>query len=143
MARRLRARGARSPDQSFRLVSDGLHRSPVGLHRTSNHDAPRADRPRPRATMMRAHLAEWAHERFPLANGVFFVLLYVLALVVGRSVVSGPIVLSWHDLPGVAALWSFFLWLRVLDEHKDFENDRVAHPQRVLQRGLVTLGDLR
>jgi 4-hydroxybenzoate polyprenyltransferase len=93
--------------------------------------------------MTRAHLAEWAHERFPLANGVFFVLLYVLALVVGRSVVSGPIVLSWHDLPGIAALWSFFLWLRVLDEHKDFENDRVAHPHRVLQRGLVTLGDLR
>jgi len=93
--------------------------------------------------MTRAHLAEWARERFPLANGVFFVLLYVLALVVGRSVVSGPIVLSWHDVPGVVALWSFFLWLRVLDEHKDFENDRIAHPQRVLQRGLVTLGDLR
>lgn len=93
--------------------------------------------------MTRSHLAAWAHERFPLANGVFFVLLYVLALVVGRSVVSGPIVLSWHDLPGVVALWSFFLWLRVLDEHKDFENDRVAHPHRVLQRGLVTLGELR
>jgi hypothetical protein len=93
--------------------------------------------------MTRSHLGAWARERFPLANGVFFVLLYVLALVVGRSAVSGPIVLSWRDVPGIAALWSFFLWLRVLDEHKDFENDRVAHPHRVLQRGLVTLGNLR
>jgi 4-hydroxybenzoate polyprenyltransferase len=93
--------------------------------------------------MTRAYVAAWARERFPLANGLFFVLLYVLALVVGRSAVAGPIVLSWRDVPGVAALWSFFLWLRVLDEHKDFENDRIAHPQRVLQLGLVTLGDLR
>lgn len=93
--------------------------------------------------MTAAHLREWARERFPLANGVFFVLLYVLVLVVGRSTVPGPITLSWRDLPGVFALWLFFLWLRVLDEHKDFENDRVAHPNRVLQRGLVTLGDLK
>lgn len=93
--------------------------------------------------MIGTHLRDWARERFPLANGVFFVLLYLLVLVVGRSTVPGPIVLSWRDLPGLFALWLFFLWLRVLDEHKDFENDRVAHPRRVLQRGLVTLGDLK
>jgi 4-hydroxybenzoate polyprenyltransferase len=93
--------------------------------------------------MTAAHLRDWARERFPPANGVFFVLLYALVLVVGRATVPGPIVLSWRDLPGLFALWLFFLWLRVLDEHKDFENDRVAHPGRVLQRGLVTLRDLK
>jgi hypothetical protein len=93
--------------------------------------------------MSGAHLRAWARERFPLANGVFFALLYVLALVVGRSSVPGPIALSWRDLPGLVALWLFFLWLRVLDEHKDFANDRAAHPHRVLQRGLVTLRDLK
>ncbi|MGH2897146.1 MAG: hypothetical protein ACRDMZ_00605, partial [Solirubrobacteraceae bacterium] len=66
-----------------------------------------------------------------------------LTLCVGRAAVPGPIVLSARDLPGLAALWLFFLWLRVLDEHKDFEADAVAHPDRVLQRGLVTLGELR
>ena len=93
--------------------------------------------------MSAAHLGQWARERFPLANGVFFALLYVLTLVVGRSVRPGPITLSVRDLPGLVALWLFFLWLRILDEHKDFDNDRIAHPDRVLQRGLVTLGDLR
>jgi UbiA prenyltransferase family len=92
---------------------------------------------------MIAHLRDWARERFPLANGAFFALLYLLALFVGRSANPGPIEVSWRDLPGLVALWSFFLWLRVLDEHKDFESDRIAHPDRVLQRGLVTLKDLR
>jgi 4-hydroxybenzoate polyprenyltransferase len=92
---------------------------------------------------MNAHLRDWARERFPLANGAFFALLYLLALFVGRSSRPGPIEVSWRDVPGLIALWLFFLWLRVLDEHKDFEKDRVAHPNRVLQRGLVTLKDLR
>lgn len=92
---------------------------------------------------MTTHLRDWARERFPLANGAFFALLYLLALFVGRSSRSGPIEVSWRDVPGLIALWLFFLWLRVLDEHKDFEKDRVAHPHRVLQRGLVTLKDLR
>src|SRR3954469_6703226 len=89
------------------------------------------------------YLGHWARERFPLASGVFFVLLYVLTLVVGRSALPGPIALSLRDIPGLVALWSFFLWLRVLDEHKDFDNDLIAHPNRVLQRGLITLADLR
>jgi len=92
---------------------------------------------------MIAHLRDWARERFPLANGAFFALLYLLALFVGRSANPGPIEVSWRDLPGLVALWSFFLWLRILDEHKDFESDRIAHPDRALQRGLVTLKDLR
>jgi hypothetical protein len=92
------------------------------------------------------YLPAWARERFPLANGVFFSLLYVLALLVGRSGGRAPLVplvFGWRDLPGLAALWTFFLWLRVLDEHKDYANDLAAHPDRVLQRGLVTLADLR
>ena len=92
---------------------------------------------------MSTHLRDWARERFPLANGAFFALLYLLALFVGRSSRPGPIEVSWRDMPGLIALWLFFLWLRVLDEHKDFEKDRVAHPHRVLQRGLVTLRQLR
>ena len=92
---------------------------------------------------MIAHLRDWARERFPLAYGAFFALLYLLALFVGRSSRPGPIEVSWRDAPGLIALWLFFLWLRVLDEHKDYEKDRVAHPSRVLQRGLITLKDLR
>jgi 4-hydroxybenzoate polyprenyltransferase len=89
-------------------------------------------------------LRAWAAERFPARNGAFFIMLYAVVVVASRSVVSGgPIVLSWRDALGLLALWCFFLTLRVLDEHKDFAADAVAHPDRVLQRGLITLADLR
>src|SRR5690606_183321 len=40
-------------------------------------------------------------------------------------------------------LLCFFFHLRVFDEHKDFEEDLRFHPERVLQRGVITLRDLR
>jgi 4-hydroxybenzoate polyprenyltransferase len=94
-------------------------------------------------------LLAWARERFPPRNAVFFAGLYVTALAVGRAAAApgaaaaGPVTLGWGDAPGFVAVWAFFLVLRVCDEHKDFAADAVAHPGRVLQRGLVTLGDLR
>lgn len=88
-------------------------------------------------------LLAWAEERFPARNGVFFLTLYVAALVVGRGVSGAPITASWWDVAGFIAFWAFFLVLRVLDEHKDFDADAIAHPERVLQRGIVTLGQLR
>ena len=43
----------------------------------------------------------------------------------------------------LGALISFFYVIRVFDEHKDYEDDLQNHPDRVLQRGLITLGQLR
>ena len=88
-------------------------------------------------------LIAWAGERFPARNGVFFATLYLTALVVGRASADHAIAIGWRDVPGFVAFWAFFLVLRVFDEHKDFEADCVAHPGRVLQRGVISLGDLR
>jgi 4-hydroxybenzoate polyprenyltransferase len=95
--------------------------------------------------MMRARwMIAWLNERFPLRNGLFFVLLYVTTVLVARMSVSATAVsLTARDVVGVAALWSFFLVLRVFDEHKDFAADAIAHPDRILQRGFVTLPQLR
>jgi len=88
-------------------------------------------------------LAAWAMERFPARNGVFFATMYATALLVARAAATpGPVSVGWGDVPGFLALWAFFLLLRVFDEHKDFAADAVAHPDRVLQRGLITLRDL-
>lgn len=93
---------------------------------------------------MTAALVQWQRERFPLRNGIFFAVFYVSALLVGRaSMNGGPVVIGVHDVPGFAALCAFFLLLRVLDEHKDFAADSAAHPGRALQRGLVTLNQLK
>ncbi len=91
-------------------------------------------------------LAAWAAERFPVANALLFLLLYTAALLLGQRLTSGPadaLHLDVRDVAGFFAIWSFFLLLRVFDEHKDFEQDSANHPDRVLQRGLVTLGHLR
>jgi len=40
----------------------------------------------------------------------------------------------------------FFLVLfqiRILDEHKDYEKDLIAHPERMLSKGIITLAELR
>jgi 4-hydroxybenzoate polyprenyltransferase len=92
---------------------------------------------------MRA-LAAWMQERFPARNATFFAVFYATALLVARAAGgSGPLIVTWRDLAAFPAVWCFFLMLRVFDEHKDFAADAIAHPQRVLQRGLITLRDLR
>ncbi len=89
-------------------------------------------------------LLAWMHERFPLDNAVLFVVLYVAAVSVGRTLTTdGPIVWNAMDAAAFLATWSFFLMLRVFDEHKDYELDCHNHPDRVLQSGLITLGHLK
>jgi 4-hydroxybenzoate polyprenyltransferase len=54
-----------------------------------------------------------------------------------------PMRYTIHSLMGAIVVLAVFFHLRVFDEHKDFEEDSRHYPQRVLQRGLVTLRDLR
>ena len=85
----------------------------------------------------------WMKERFPFANALLFFILYLTTAAVARSTLDGAVSLSLHDLVGAMVTWSFFLVLRVFDEHKDYELDCRNHPQRVLQSGLITLMHLR
>jgi 4-hydroxybenzoate polyprenyltransferase len=86
----------------------------------------------------------WMMERFPPDHWVMFFVMYATAVVTGRFLSgSGAMTLGWMDLLGFAAAWSFFLMLRVFDEHKDYELDLHNHPERVLQSGRVTLGHLK
>lgn len=93
------------------------------------------------------HLWAYLQERFPLqANGVlivsYFTANYLLALG-AVSDKSQPLELSWRFAAGCLVLLFMFFHMRVIDEHKDYEQDRIVHPGRVLSRGLVTLKQLR
>lgn len=85
----------------------------------------------------------WMKERFPFANALLFFILYLTTAAVVRAVAGGEIALSLHDAAGCLVTWSFFLLLRIFDEHKDYAQDCQNHPQRVLQRGFITLAQLR
>ena len=89
-------------------------------------------------------LKAWANERFPLANAVLFLVLYAAALLFGRSLSTiGVLTISAFDCLGFMAVWSFFLMLRIFDEHKDYELDCHNHPERVLQSGVIELSHLK
>ena len=90
----------------------------------------------------------WAYlqERFPpLGHGVLITSYYssnqFLAHVLTHP--GQQVAYSTRSLMGAAAVLCVFFHLRVFDEHKDFDEDRRHHPDRVLQRGLITLDHLK
>ncbi|MCK5875322.1 MAG: hypothetical protein KAG82_11570 [Alcanivoracaceae bacterium] len=87
-------------------------------------------------------LGAWFNERFPPANALLFFILYLTCAVIARQL-QGQITLSFADVVGALVAWSWFLLLRIFDEHKDYQIDLHNHPQRILQSGLITLGHLR
>src|SRR5262249_7856371 len=98
----------------------------------------------PAAAPLPLRLVAWAQERFPLALCAVLFPAYLVAVLYGRALTHpGPPRLRGGDLVAFAGVWAFFLMVRVVDEHKDYERDRVEHPDRVLQRGVVTLGHLK
>lgn len=82
-------------------------------------------------------MARWLVERFPPV--VYTALVAAFAYGAGAlAVLDGG---RWTWIPAIVG-WLFFLQLRIFDEHKDFEDDRVAYPERVLSKGEVTLNGL-
>jgi len=90
----------------------------------------------------------WAFlaERFPLlGHGLLIVSYYSSNQFLARVLTDPgePMHYSVHSLMGAVTVLCFFFHLRVFDEHKDFEDDSRHHPERVLQRGIITLRELR
>lgn len=85
----------------------------------------------------------WRQERFPFINVFTAMLIYFTAKIPLQNWTTGHVSLDWQDFFGVGFVVSHFLLLRVLDEHKDYTEDLVYHPDRIVQRGLVTLRELR
>ena len=86
----------------------------------------------------------WSDERFPLAHAIAFFSLYLTAAAVARySASEAPVNFNLLDILACLLALSYFLVLRVFDEHKDYELDCMNHPQRVLQSGMITLKHLK
>jgi len=85
----------------------------------------------------------WVRERFPVANAPLIALVYLAALMAGRAAVRRPPALGALAVAGYVGALAFFLMLRALDDIADYDSDCVDHPDRLLQRGVVTRGDLQ
>src|SRR3954467_15780952 len=85
-------------------------------------------------------------ERFPLlGHGVLIAAYYSSNQFLARTLTrpDEPMRYDLTTLLGVLTLFCFFFHLRVFDEHKDYAEDGVHYPHRVLQSGLVSLRDLK
>jgi 4-hydroxybenzoate polyprenyltransferase len=89
-------------------------------------------------------IAAWSKERFPLANGVLsLVLFFAVAAVVRHAGAGAADLFSPSNWVGGVLVWSYFLVLRIFDEHKDYSIDMRNHPQRIIQSGIVKLSEIR
>lgn len=95
------------------------------------------------ASPLPQRIVAWMHERFPFANALLFFILYLTTAAITRASDAGPMLLTAGDAINCLVAWSFFLLLRIFDEHKDYQLDCQNHPQRVLQSGLITLRHLK
>ena len=93
-----------------------------------------------------ARLRAYMRERFPLFGHVLLIISYFSSNQFLAKVLTypdEPMHYTVRSLYGSLTLLFFFFHLRVFDEHKDFAEDSRFHPQRVLQRGVITLAELR
>lgn len=83
-------------------------------------------------------------ERFPLvSHTIAIALLFASTWFAAEALVGpGPLHVGTRAVLAFVATFLTMLMLRVFDEFKDFEDDRINHPDRVVQRGIVTLREL-
>lgn len=91
-------------------------------------------------------LRAYLDERFPLmANGLLILSFYSSNQFLAH-VLDQPGEAMRYDLGSLAGylvILLFFLHLRIFDDHKDFETDSIHYPNRVLQRNVTTLHELK
>lgn len=93
-------------------------------------------------TRLRAYLGE----RFPLvANGLLILSFYSSNqfLAHALSQPGEPMRYDVSSLLGSVTMLCFFLHMRIFDDHKDYVTDCCYFPDRVLQRGVVKLRELK
>lgn len=93
---------------------------------------------------MLERLWRYQRERFPLLAMGLLALLLASAATLYSALARGA---GLPDIGSIAAAaasaFLVFVQMRVLDEHKDFEDDARFRPYRAVPRGLVSLGELR
>lgn len=86
----------------------------------------------------------YTKERFPLpatfsyAAALYYMSYFFPGVLNNRN----PVNLS-ESIIGCLVFFMALFQIRILDEHKDYSKDVIAHPERMLSRGAITLAELR
>ena len=86
----------------------------------------------------------YTKERFPIpATFSYAAALYYMSYFFANIIQNrGPFNLA-ESIMGCLVFFMALFEIRLLDEHKDYKKDVIAHPERMLSRGEITLADLR
>ena len=86
----------------------------------------------------------YLQQRYPIQNALLFFILFISTQVFS-SFVNDQSSFSFgvNQVLGFVSVYFLFFTLRVIDEHKDYDVDCLNHHDRVLQKGLVSLGQLK
>jgi hypothetical protein len=109
-------------------------------------DQPAISRSALRHEPFATRLAAYLRERFPvLAYGLLIFCFYSSNQFLAHALTTPgePMRYSWNSLAGAFVLACFFLHLRIFDDHKDYASDCRLYSDRVLQRGVITLSELK
>ena len=90
--------------------------------------------------------AAYLAERFPvLGHGVLIFSFYSSNQFLAHALTAPgePMQYNVGSLLGCLTIFFFFLHLRIFDDHKDYADDCRHFPDRILQRGVVTLRELK
>ena len=83
-------------------------------------------------------------ERFPpLSHGILIVFVFAANALVAFKSSSIKAVLGKNEILGWIAILLVFFHLRVFDEIKDYDTDKLAHPERPLVRGLISIKEAK
>lgn len=84
-------------------------------------------------------------ERFPLVTHGVVVSTFVLAnyFLAERLLHQGPAQFGWSAVASLFVVLLTFFLLRIFDEFKDYHKDVVAHPDRLVSRGVMPLDELK
>ena len=85
----------------------------------------------------------WLNERVPAPIQVWGIVLYFTCAATASWGQSGTWSFRGVDILGALAALSIFVLIRIADEHKDYEDDNQNHPERPVQRGVISLAQLR
>ncbi len=152
---RQRIETARLPVDEVRLARNPLpldprHRSKIDYsalreNLRNQHETPETSRNLTSDSPFLVRLWAYLQERFPLAgHGLLIVSFYSCNQFLAQALTNpgAPMQYSLATIVGALTLLAVFFHLRVFDEHKDYEEDCRNYPERVLQRGLITLRDI-
>lgn len=82
---------------------------------------------------------DYIYQRFPISLHLPILLLFYLTLYLFAAVHQENIILSLRTLFGFITVFLIFLHIRLLDDIKDYQQDKKQHPNRPLSQGKISL----